>query len=86
MELHNHVARHNPVELVEGLLARDRMTSDRVSALLSLFAALIIAGASFFRWFDAGWGGRLIPKPWVKFMLGAVVVLLVAAIAVLLGG
>lgn len=55
------------------------MTSEKLSALLSLIAATVVVAASYFQWWHLTYRGKLIAKPWVKVMLAGVIALLVAA-------
>ena len=59
------------------------MTTEKLSALLSLLAALVVVVASFFQWWNITYNGQLITKRWVKVLLGLVVVSLLAAIVLL---
>lgn len=60
------------------------MAPEKLSALLSLLAAVVIALASFWQWWGITWDGGMPLKPWAKVMLAAVVLLLLSAICVLL--
>jgi len=59
------------------------MTTEKLSALLSLLAALVVVVASFFQWWNITYNGQLITKRWVKVLLGLVVISLLAAIVLL---
>jgi len=61
------------------------VTPEKLSALLSLLAALAVAIASFFKWFSAAgmFETRIQTRPWVKVMFGVVSLILIVAIVLL---
>jgi hypothetical protein len=62
------------------------MTPEQWSAALALFAAIVVALASFRQWWWITVDGGMPLKPWARAMLIVVVVLLVGALAALLVG
>jgi hypothetical protein len=60
------------------------MTKDRLSALLSLIAEIVIVGATFFQWWDILMDGGMRPRWWVRPLLVLVLLILGAAIVLLL--
>ena len=59
------------------------MTADRLSAVLSLLAAIAVVSASFFKWWTVTYDGLRTHK-WVKFLLTGALVLLAGALGLLL--
>lgn len=56
----------------------------KLSAGLSLLAALTITVASFRPWFVTGWGSENVSHRWPKFVLAGVVLLLLGSLYFLL--
>jgi hypothetical protein len=59
------------------------MSDDRLSAIISTSAALVVVLASYFKWFHQTWGGPIL-RTWAKVMLGLVAAALVTAIVLLM--
>jgi hypothetical protein len=47
--------------------------SEQLSALLSLVAAAVIVGATYFQWWDVTYDGGLSLRRWVKYLLALLV-------------
>lgn len=62
----------------------ESVTTEKLSAALSLVAALVIVAATYFQWWNITYRGQMIMKPWVKAMLGLMALLLVGALVLLL--
>lgn len=60
------------------------MSSEQLSALLSLVAAAVIVGATYFQWWDVTYEGGLPLRRWVRYLLLPVVLGLLVAAGVLL--
>jgi hypothetical protein len=59
------------------------MTDDRMAAILSTVAALVIVVATWFQWWDITYEGGMRARPWVRVMLAVVAAALVVALVFL---
>jgi hypothetical protein len=59
------------------------MTNDKLSALISLGAAIVIVGATFFQWWDITYNGGMVMRGWIRVLL-VVVLMALSGAAVLL--
>lgn len=55
------------------------MSAEKLSSLISLIVAIVILGASFFKWYDAAWNGAVLTKAWVKWLLAICIAALFVA-------
>lgn len=62
------------------------MTASKLAALLSTGAALVIVVATFRQWWDIGFDGDMKMRGWVRYVLVAVAVALVASAVMLVAG
>lgn len=44
------------------------MSDDKISALISIFVAIMVLLAGFFQWWDITYDGAMITKTWVKIL------------------
>lgn len=59
------------------------MTTEKLSALISLGSAIAIVAATFFQWWDINYDGYMRLRPWIRLLLVAVVVALLVAVVLL---
>ena len=52
------------------------MSNDKISALISIFVAIVVLLAGFFQWFDITYDGGMITKTWVKILFLILIILL----------
>lgn len=56
-----------------------------LSALLSIFVAVIILVANFFQWWNLTYDGKMITKNWVKILFALCIILLIGSGLLLAG-
>ena len=59
------------------------MSTEKLSSFISIFVALVILAASFFKWYDVAWNGPALLREWIKWLFGACIVLLLIATVLL---
>lgn len=60
------------------------MSSDMLSAIISLFVAIAVLLAGFFQWWGISYNGRMRTRLWVKLFFGICLISLVISIILLL--
>jgi len=55
------------------------MTQDKVSAILTLLAAIAILFAGYFQWRDITFNGKMNARLWVKIIFGVCIVVLLSS-------
>jgi hypothetical protein len=55
------------------------MPTEKLSSFISIFVALVILLASYFKWYDATWNGPVLLRKWVPWFFAVCIVLLLIA-------
>ena len=55
------------------------MPTEKLSFFISIFIALVILLASYFKWYDVTWNGSVLLRKWVQWLFGVCIVLLLIA-------
>jgi len=53
------------------------MTNDKLSALISIFVAIVVLLVGFFQWWDITYDGAMVTKTWVKILFFILIGLLI---------
>jgi len=55
------------------------MSTEKLSSFISIFVAIVILAASYFKWYDTAWNGAVLLRKWVKRLFAVCIVLLLIA-------